>query len=196
MPSLRAIYKQYQTVAGVDEAGRGSLAGPVVAAACIFYGKCEGLNDSKQLTFDKRKKVVETIKESPKNFFGIGVVDPQIIDEINIHQAVLLAMRIAIQNLPKIPDFLLVDGIFLPVDTIPGIAIPQGDEQIPAIMAASNLAKVFRDEMMIHYDQLYPGFGFAKHMGYGTKEHREALQKGFSAIHRKSFEPLKSMILC
>jgi len=182
-------------LAGVDEAGVGPLAGPVVAAAVIFYrGRfVDGLNDSKKITARKREELFWPIVKNA--LFGIGVVDEKEIDRVNIYQASRLAMRRAVLNLPHTPAFLLVDGrikIDLP---LPQQAIVKGDAQSASIAAASILAKVYRDAWMRHLDQLYPQYLFEKHKGYGTRLHMESLKRfGPSPVHRRSFAPVA--VLC
>lgn len=178
----------YQQIAGVDEAGRGPLAGPVVAAACIIKKGLffDGINDSKKLTAKKRQEFFDQLIE--KTTYGIGIVEHTIIDEINILQATHLAMRKAIQNLPQIPEFILVDGWPVDFGNIPSQGIIQGESQEQLIAAASVLAKVTRDRIMLKYHELYPGYGFDQHKGYGTRLHKEALMKlGPSPIHRLTF---------
>jgi ribonuclease HII len=178
-----------QRVTGFDEAGRGPLAGPVVAAAFIvnsnFY--LPGLNDSKQLTALQRQKFYQTLTCGDYEF-GIGIVEADEIDRINIYQASRLAMLKALNSLALPPDFLLVDALVIPETRIPQRAIIHGDALSVAIAAASVIAKYTRDSMMAEYDSLYPGYGFAKHKGYPTQEHYMALEKlGPSPIHRSSF---------
>ena len=181
-------------LAGVDEAGVGPLAGPVVAAAVIFYRDCfvEGLNDSKKITARKREELFWPIVRNA--LFGIGVVDEHEIDSINIYQASRLAMRRAVLNLPHTPEFLLVDGrikIDLPLSQK---AIVKGDGQSASIAAASILAKVYRDAWMCHLDQLYPQYSFHQHKGYGTKLHMASLKRcGPSPVHRRSFAPVAAL---
>lgn len=174
-------------IAGVDEVGRGPLAGPVVTAAVILSEPIEGLMDSKQLTPKKRKMLSILIQERACCYaYGRAEVDE--ILKLNIHHATLLAMKRAIEALPICPDQVLVDGIFKPDVTMSCHAIPKGDTLIAEISAASILAKVLRDEEMIEMDQLYPGYGFASHKGYGTKLHRQALlDLGPCLIHRRGF---------
>ncbi|MEY8518769.1 ribonuclease HII [Lachnospiraceae bacterium 29-84] len=190
--TLKAYEKKYAHLGylcGVDEAGRGPLAGPVVAGAVILPKDCQILyiNDSKKLSAKKREELYEAIMEQAVAV-GVGIAGPGRIDEINILQADYEAMRQAIQNLSVKPDILLNDAV-----TIPGIAIPQiplihGDAKSISIGAASIIAKVTRDRMMEGYDKLMPEYGFAKHKGYGTKEHIEAIREyGPSPIHRRSF---------
>lgn len=180
--------------AGIDEAGRGPLAGPVVAAAVIIpEGEIPlpGLNDSKQLSAAEREELYVEI--TTRYHFGIGVIPHDVIDQINILQATFQAMREAISKLPKTPDLCLIDGN----KTIPKLGIKQkaivkGDASEPVISAASIIAKVTRDRMMYTYHMLYPEYKFAEHKGYGTAEHVALLEKlGPSPIHRKSFK-LKS----
>lgn len=176
-------------ICGIDEAGRGPLAGPVVAGAVILPKDLKLLyvNDSKKLSPAKREELYAVITRQAI-CFGTGVVDAERIDKINILQATYEAMKIAIAGLANVPDILLNDAV-----TIPGMAMPQenivkGDAKSVSIAAASILAKVTRDHMMQAYDTLYPGYGFAKHKGYGTKEHIEALRRlGPSPIHRRTF---------
>lgn len=179
-------------IAGVDEAGRGPLAGPVVAAACILPKNTliTGLNDSKLLTPTKRKNLFTQITKC--SLYGIGVVDAKEIDRINILQATFLAMRIAIENLSQKPDFLLIDGNHSPGVDIPLELIVEGDKKSISIAAASIIAKVTRDKLMDQYHLEYPEYGFDAHKGYGTKRHLEAIQKfGPSPIHRVSFAPVR-----
>ncbi len=176
----------YINIAGIDEAGRGPLAGPVVAAACILPEKFfhPELDDSKKLTLAQREALFEIVTQFPH---GVGIVSHEIIDQVNIYQATLLAMNQAIENLPVKPDFLLVDGLDLK-HSIPCKKIIQGDAKSHSIAAASVIAKVTRDRIMIHYHAQYPEYHFAQHKGYGTTLHREMIAKyGFSPIQRKSF---------
>lgn len=181
-------------IAGVDEVGRGPLAGPVVAAAVILAPNqhIEGLKDSKKLSPQKRENLFEIIRTNCLSY-AFGRCEATEIDEINILQATLLAMKRAIENLPITPDLILVDGNQPPAVTIPVKTIIGGDAIIPEISAASILAKVLRDREMDIYDHFYPQYGFARHKGYGTKEHLAALIKhGPSKIHRHSFAPLNN----
>lgn len=186
--------KGYQKIAGVDEVGRGSLAGPVVAAACIlpanFYIK--GINDSKKLTEEQRTKIYDQIINKPQVIYSIAIVEQKIIDQINIHQASLLAMKNAIQTLKIEPDYLLFDGKQHPLMSIPFEAFPKGDSLCVSICAASIIAKITRDKIMNDYHEKYPQYGFNLHKGYATEKHRRALiEKGPCEIHRKSFDPVK-----
>jgi ribonuclease HII len=179
-------------IAGVDEVGRGPLAGPVVTAAVILDPSqpIEGLNDSKKLSEKKREQLEEVIKEKALAW-ALGRAEPNEIDEINILQATLLAMKRAVEALSVAPQHALVDGNKAPNLACPVTTIIKGDAKEPAIAAASILAKVARDREMIAMDSLYPGYGFAKHKGYPTKQHQEALIiLGPSVLHRLSFAPV------
>lgn len=181
---------------GIDEAGRGSLAGPVVVAALILKDGVEiaGINDSKKLDKYKREELEPIIKKFAMTY-GIGCVEPHEIDRINILQATFEAMRRAVYDLSIQPDYLIIDGRDFPkffqkqsLKVIKGQAVIKGDQQSQSIAGASILAKVYRDRLMINYDKAYPKYGFAKHKGYATREHRENILKfGICAIHRKSF---------
>ncbi len=190
-----ATYPRRKTViAGVDEAGRGPLAGPVVAAAVILPLRCRilGLRDSKQTTLHQRKELYRAIQAQAISI-GVGIIDVATIDAINIHRATLLAMYRAVMQLTQKPTSILVDGLYpIPSLSMEQFPIPKGDETVPAISAASIIAKVTRDRMMIEYDKFYPEYGFGVHKGYGTPEHFKAIQVyGPSPIHRRSFSPLK-----
>lgn len=182
-------YAMYANICGIDEAGRGPLCGPVVAGAVILPKNCDILyiNDSKKLSEKMRDVLYDEISEGAIAW-AVGVVSPERIDEINILQATYEAMRIAIDKLKVKPDILLNDAVIIPQVDIPQIKIIKGDAKSQSIAAASIMAKVTRDRMMQEYDKLYPEYGFAKHKGYGTKAHIEALHEfGPSPIHRKSF---------
>ena len=184
-------------VAGVDEAGRGPLAGPVVAAACILPQNAliPKLNDSKQLSAAERDALFDQIVQLPQILFGIGIADAETIDRINILQATFLAMQRAVAALQKKPDYLLIDGNQLPSFEIPREALVEGDAKSVSIAAASILAKVTRDRMLEEFDAKYPAYGFRQHKGYATEQHLNALRDhGPCPIHRKSFEPIKSML--
>lgn len=182
-------------VAGVDEVGRGPLAGAVVTAAVILKNPIEGLADSKKLTAKKRKALSIQIQEEALAY-AYGRAEVAEIDQLNIHHATLLAMSRAVAALPIQPQQVMVDGVFTPKLNIPCAAIVQGDSLIPAISAASILAKVLRDEEMEALDALYPGYGFAAHKGYGTPAHREALIRlGPCVIHRRSFAPVAALMV-
>ncbi len=179
-------------IAGVDEAGRGPLAGPVVAAAVILPHSVDlsGLTDSKALTQKRREAFEPKIRELSWDW-SIAASSPGEIDRLNIHQATLLAMRRAILGLKQTPDYVLVDGCFYPRVPYPGEAIVRGDQSQPAISAASILAKVFRDRYMRGLDARFTGYGFSRHKGYPTKAHLEALQVlGPCREHRQSFKPV------
>jgi ribonuclease HII len=182
----------YLHVAGIDEVGRGPLAGPVVAAACILPAKFEliGLNDSKQLTESRREKLFREIKEQALGY-AIGSAEPAEIDALNILQATKLAMKRAIANLKIRPHFLLIDALELKDIKIPQRGIIGGDAICASIAAASIVAKVSRDQWMTELHELYPEYGFAKNKGYGTKEHLEALRRlGPCPLHRRTFAPV------
>jgi ribonuclease HII len=184
-------------VAGVDEAGRGPLAGPVFAAAVILdpMQPIHGLADSKILSASKRDSLYSIIKEAALSW-SIAQASVEEIDELNILQATLLAMQRAIKGLPIQPDEVLVDGNRLPDLPMPAQAIVKGDSKVQAISAASILAKVERDKLMVDYHQYYPEFAFHVHKGYSTKQHlAEIEQFGFLGIHRRTFNPVKSMLM-
>lgn len=179
----------YTHIAGIDEAGRGALAGPVIAAAVVLPGQIliGGLNDSKRLRPAERERLFSVITYAATGV-GVGRSAPDVIDQKNIRQANLLAMREAVDTLPSPPEHLLIDGI----DTIdwPGeqTTVVGGDAKSLSIAAASIIAKVTRDRIMVSYDQEYPEYGFAKHKGYGTAKHLDALKTfGMCPIHRRSF---------
>jgi len=184
---------QGDLLAGVDEVGRGPLAGDVVAAAVILdpLKPIEGLNDSKKLTEKKRDRLFDEIKERALSWC-IARASVAEIDEINILQASLLAMRRAVEGLSVQPEFVLVDGNKIPKWTYAADAVVKGDARVAAISAGSILAKVARDREMVAFDKEYPGYGFAGHKGYPTKVHMAALDTlGVTAIHRRSFGPVK-----
>ena len=183
-------------IAGVDEAGRGPLAGPVVAAAVILdiSRPIVGLADSKILSERKRDALFNEIKENALSW-AIALATVEEIDELNILQATLLAMQRAVNGLAIQPDQVLVDGNQLPKLSMPAQAIIKGDSKVQAISAASILAKVERDRLMVNLDKEYPEFTFRQHKGYGTKQHLNEIDKlGISPIHRKSFNPIKTML--
>ncbi|MEK6567377.1 MAG: ribonuclease HII [Candidatus Omnitrophota bacterium] len=182
----------YKAIAGVDEAGRGPLAGPVVSAAVILRQRNfkNRVDDSKVLSESQREKAYQEIKE--KAWVAVGVVGEKVIDEINILEATLLSMRRAVAFLNPHPDFVLVDGNMSLGFNIPYESVVGGDKKILSIACASIIAKVTRDRIMSIYHRKYPGYGFSRHKGYGTKSHFEALKRiGPSPIHRMSFAPLK-----
>lgn len=185
-----ARQKGFTFIAGVDEAGRGPLAGPVVAAACSIPEKVffPGINDSKQLLPALRKELFEQITTHPRVSFGVGVIDHLVIDRINILQATLEAMRAAVKALPQQPDCLLVDGINTFSEHIHSVAIKKGDSLSQMIAAASVIAKETRDRIMLQYHEEYPEYGFHEHKGYATEKHLIALAKhGPCPIHRTTF---------
>lgn len=192
LEEMRLYEKQYQHctyICGIDEAGRGPLAGPVVAGAVVLPENCQilYLNDSKQLSAKKREELYDIIREKAV-CTGTGIVGPERIDEINILQATYEAMRQALQGLSVSPDVLLNDAVTIPGVNICQVPIIKGDAKSVSIAAASIVAKVTRDRMMVEYDRLYPGYGFAANKGYGSGMHLEALKRlGPSPIHRRSF---------
>lgn len=181
--------KGYKLIAGIDEAGRGPLAGPVVAAAVILGEGVliPGVNDSKKLSEAKREYLYEEIK-SKALCWSVGIVDEKIIDKINILNAACLAMKKALEGLAEKPDYILLDAVTLKDVNIPQKGIVKGDALSLSIAAASIIAKVERDRMISAFDELYPHFAFSKHKGYGTREHIECIKKyGLLPIHRRSF---------
>jgi len=183
-------------IAGVDEVGRGPLAGPVVAAAVILdpARPISGLADSKKLTDKRRQSLSYEIKEKALAW-SIARAEVEEIDRINILQASLLAMKRAVETLSYAPELALIDGNHCPQLNCRMEAIIKGDSKEPAISAASILAKVCRDNEMIEMEELYPGYGFAKHKGYPTKQHREAILKlGITPIHRRSYAPVQRIL--
>ena len=183
-------------IAGVDEAGRGPLAGPVVAAACILPRDLviKGIDDSKKLTPAKRKELYHILTKHPGIIFGIGVVESGLIDEMNILRASLHAMALAVKELSEEPDYLLIDGNHLPPTHIASKAVIKGDSRSVSIGAASIIAKHYRDLLMMEYHEKFPHYGFDKHKGYGTKMHIDSLKThGPCLIHRTTFEPVKSL---
>jgi ribonuclease HII len=189
-------------VAGVDEAGRGPLAGPVVAAAVVFpaagleigiYKRLRELNDSKQLTQRQREDFFTILTSDSKIRYAIAVVDAATIDRINILQATHRAMNAALARLHPQPQHVLVDGRPVKSMSLPNTALVKGDARSYSIAAASVLAKVTRDRMMQDFDERFPGYGFAEHKGYGTPQHLAAIaERGACPIHRRSFAPLKA----
>ena len=181
MKEYEYTYEACSCICGIDEAGRGPLAGPVVAAAVVLPKDCRilYLNDSKKLSEKRREKA---------RAYGVGMASPRRIDEINILQATYEAMRQAVEKLGVVPDLLLNDAVTIPGINIMQIPIIKGDARSVSIAAASILAKVTRDRMMVEYDRLYPQYGFAKHKGYGTAAHIEALRThGPCPVHRRTF---------
>lgn len=186
--------REIELIAGVDEVGRGPLAGPVVAAAVILPKGCKisGLNDSKKIPKSKHKEIYEAVLQNAIAI-GIGIKDNHVIDQVNIYEATKLAMMEAIGQLEPQPQHLLIDAMKLDLP-IPQTSIIKGDANSLSIAAASIVAKVTRDQMMEEFDREYPGYDFAQNAGYGTAKHLAGLDKlGVTPIHRRSFEPVKSM---
>lgn len=189
MRSFEHQYEGYGAVCGIDEVGRGPLAGPVVAGAVILPTDCEilYLNDSKKLSEKKRELLYDEIMKKAVAT-GIGVISPARIDEINILQATYEAMRMAISNLKVQPSVLLNDAVTIPLVEIPQVPIIKGDAKSVSIAAASIIAKVTRDHMMVEYEEIYPGYSFASNKGYGSAQHIAALKElGPTPIHRRTF---------
>ncbi len=187
----------FRVIAGLDEAGRGPLAGPVVAAAVVLpqKGKWTGVDDSKKLSPAQREKIFPLLLEKALGV-GVGIVEAQEIDRLNILQASLKAMQLAVGNLSLPPDFLLIDGIHSLLLPLPQQTIPKGDQRCLSIAAASIVAKVTRDRLMAAYHDQYPQYNFARHKGYGTREHIAALRKyGCCPIHRQSFKTIYQLPL-
>ena len=185
----RAHQLGYRSIAGIDEVGRGPLAGPVVAAAVILPPdyKNREIKDSKQLTAKKRDSLSEIIRQDALSI-GISVVEASLIDEVNIFQATLVAMKEATLNLSLTPDYLLIDGLHRIFVSIPQETIVKGDTRSVSVASASIIAKITRDRIMEIYDRQFPQYNFFKNKGYATEEHREAIKKhGHCKIHRRSF---------
>ena len=188
--------EEFSFVAGIDEVGRGPLAGPVVAAAVVFPqdAKIPAVDDSKKLNENQRRELNDAIMRVKGVQYAIAEVDEVKIDEINILQATHLAMRLAVEKLDKV-DFLLIDGRPVPGLPFASLSVIKGDSKSASIAAASILAKVYRDDLMCRYAEIYPGYGFEEHKGYGTKKHLEALRKhGICKIHRRSFAPVRNIL--
>ncbi|MBF0104648.1 MAG: ribonuclease HII [Deltaproteobacteria bacterium] len=193
----REYWNQYHLIAGLDEAGRGAWAGPVCAAAVIFEKNVviEGVNDSKKLSPHKRETLFDQIKARCVSY-GIGMIEPAVIDAINILEATKKAMIMALTQLKPQPDFLFIDGNIRLDYPLPQKPIIDGDALSHSIAAASILAKVSRDRLMIKMADQYPEYGFESHKGYGTKLHREILKKnGCLSIHRKSYAPISAILM-
>ncbi len=189
---------QYNLICGVDEAGRGPLAGPVFAACVVLNStyKIEGLSDSKKLSEKKRNALTHIIKKR-SIAWAVASASVEEIDKFNILQASLLAMKRAVESLPFPPNKVLVDGIHSPQLNFPVQTIIKGDSLVPEISAASILAKTARDAEMLSLHKLFPNYGFDQHKGYPTKKHIAALQMyGISTVHRRSFSPVRKLILC
>jgi ribonuclease HII len=185
----------FQVVAGVDEVGLGPLAGPAVAAAVVLplQARLPGLDDSKALTPEQRERLDRKIRRQAVAF-GIHEVAHSVIDEVGLHRARQLAMAGAVRALAVPPEYLLIDAWDVPDVPLPQLAMIKGDALCASIMAASILAKVYRDGLMTEFDRVYPGYGFAEHKGYATPEHRAALRKlGPSPIHRMTWRPIRAL---
>jgi ribonuclease HII len=184
-----------RVIAGVDEVGRGPLAGPVMAAAVVLLKPMAGLADSKMLTAKRRENLAEALEHSDDALIGLGAASIREIDELNILGATMLAMQRAVARLPIRPDLALIDGNRTPDLPCAAKAVVGGDRDVPAIAAASIVAKVTRDRVMTRLDQRYPGYGWSRNAGYPTAEHRKALQLlGISRHHRLSFGPVKAVV--
>lgn len=186
----------FSIIAGIDEAGRGCLAGPVVAACVSFRDNVfiEGIRDSKELTAEQRERLFKEILHNA--LVGIGIIDPDLIDRVNILEATRLAMKKAYENLGTKVELLLIDALDLPQIEVFQKSIIKGDQKSAAIASASIVAKVTRDRIMKQYHETYPHYGFERHKGYATKEHLKALKKfGPCPIHRKSFSPVRELML-
>jgi len=190
-----SLIPRFSNIVGLDEVGRGCIAGPVVAGAVCFFNWDEiaGINDSKKVSAKKRVELAEKIKIQAH--VGIGVVEPTVIDEINILKASHLAMKKALEKLPVKPEYLLIDGHLKLGINISQQAIIKGDALCYSIAAASIVAKVYRDHLMQEMSYAYPGFGFEKHVGYPTSYHLEAVRKlGITPLHRKTFRGVKEFV--
>ena len=188
--------KKYKIIAGVDEVGRGCLAGPVISAAVILKKGIliKNLKDSKKLNFEQRVEVSKNIKKN--SLYSYGIASVLEIEKLNILQASLLSMKRAILSLSKKPDLVLIDGIFAPQVASKCKTIIKGDEKINCISAASILAKVYRDKIMIKMSKKFKNYSWNKNFGYGTKQHFAGLKKyGLTAMHRKNFKPIYKMLL-
>lgn len=190
------LSKGKRIIAGIDEVGRGPLCGPVVASSVVFPQNIDipGLTDSKKLTPKKRDLLYKEIYKLA-NYIGIGIVHEDRIDDINILESTIEAMRLSVNDLGIRPEVLLIDGNMKSINNIYQESIVKGDSKSLSIAAASVIAKVTRDRIMTQYDMIYPGYGFSRNMGYGTKEHMDAIKSNFSTpIHRKSFNPVSSYL--
>ena len=186
------LFSGFQKIAGIDEVGRGALAGPIVASAVMFHNIesffADNLKDSKKVT-RKRREYLSGIIRAASYDIGIGMVSPEVIDKINIAQATFLAMKRAIMNLNECPDYILVDGFPIPYIRIPQKSIIKGEDKSISIAAASIIAKVYRDKLMSQFHEKYPFYQFNQNAGYGTKSHLWAIKKfGISPLHRKTFK--------
>lgn len=192
-----AASQGYRVIAGLDEAGRGPLAGPVVAAACIWRGESllRGVNDSKKLSPPRRRQLFESLTSTSSCIFGLGIISSEEVDRLNIFQATKVAMLEAIRVLSEKPDYLLIDGLALPESLIPHQKVIQGDAKSYSIAAASIIAKETRDRLMLAFHEQWPHYGFDQHKGYGTAAHRAAIEKyGPCPIHRKTFAPVRKCV--
>ncbi|MFH1860391.1 MAG: ribonuclease HII [bacterium] len=192
-----AYMSGYEMIGGIDEAGRGPLAGPVVASVVILPRDMviPGINDSKKLTPQQRERLYKIISTVAIDW-GVGIVEPEVIDQVNILQATYMAMRQAVAKLRVNPHLLLVDGN-LPVPDVefPQYSVPKGDTFVASIQAASIISKVIRDKIMVEYDAIYPEYGFAMHKGYGTELHVQAIEKhGACGIHRTTYAPVRELL--
>jgi ribonuclease HII len=187
-----ALSRGYRTISGIDEAGRGALAGPVIAA-CVMLNQeniPSGIVDSKKISDARRRELFHAIKETALSI-GIGIAGPEIIDEVNIYNATKIAMKKALDNMTVKPDFLLIDAVKLYDISISALSINKGEDRSVSIAAASIIAKVSRDNIMIDLSGKYPLYGFSSHKGYGTSLHRESLfQYGPTEVHRYSYKPV------
>jgi ribonuclease HII len=193
----KARAREFRVIAGLDEAGRGPLAGPVVAAAVVLPedGRLKGIDDSKKLSAAQREEAFSLLlKEATA--VGIGIVEAPEIDRLNILRASLKAMELAVENLPLLPDFLLIDGLHSLSLPLSQQVVPKGDQRCLSIAAASIVAKVTRDRLMVAYHDKYPEYNFAQHKGYGTKAHLQAIRKyGCCPLHRQSFKTIYQLSL-
>jgi ribonuclease HII len=193
------VEQGYRSIAGIDEVGRGPLAGPLIAAAVILPAGLDApwlslVRDSKQLTPRKREYLFHYISETAVGI-GVGSAPHKVIDHLGIAKATGLAMELAVANLNRSPDFLLIDFVKLPGVPIPQRSLPKGDTRSISIACASIIAKVTRDRFMVELDKVHPGYGFASHKGYATREHLESLERlGACPIHRKRFAPVRDAL--
>lgn len=191
-----ALLKGYRLIAGIDEVGRGALAGPVVAACVILnpHRIPQGIRDSKKLSDGQRRTLFELISDTACSI-GIGCIEPKIIDEVNIYNATKMAMKSALLNMDKSPDFLLIDDIKLYDISISSLSFSKGESKSVSVAAASIIAKVYRDDIMIKLSNIYPLYGFSSHKGYATSLHKEALFKyGPTDVHRYSYSPVVEVL--
>lgn len=195
-PDSRTALGDGQVIAGLDEVGRGPLAGPVVAAAVVLLKPLDGLKDSKTLSARRREALTEALRRPGQALIGLGAASVSEIDALNILGATMLAMQRALARLPAVPDLALVDGNRIPDLPCSAKSIVGGDGSVPAIAAASIIAKVTRDRLMARLDRRHPGYGWSKNAGYPTAEHRRALARlGICKHHRRSFGPVKALVV-